>query len=137
MRELEVRRAAARAVFTALSKAEEAASAAAAASGELETALQAAERHAGGSWWGWNPNGQRPNPDQRPEGPFPLTTKLRLQLEDSVLPAHANWTRRHDTQTTRSHATCTCGHSPVLCMAVGCALINMRMHLDTAYLHVD
>jgi hypothetical protein len=68
MRELEVRRAAARAVFTALSKAEEAASAAAAASGELETALQAAERHAGGSWWGWNPNGQRPNPEQRPEG---------------------------------------------------------------------
>ena len=54
---LEERRRAAQAVFAALSKAEEAASAAAAAGGELESALQQAEQHAGGSWWGWNPTG--------------------------------------------------------------------------------
>ena len=54
---LEERRRAAQAVFAALSKAEEAASAAAAAGGELESALQQAERHAGGSWWGWKPTG--------------------------------------------------------------------------------
>ena len=54
---LEERRRVAQAVFAALSKAEEAASAAAAAGGELESALQQAEQHAGGSWWGWNPTG--------------------------------------------------------------------------------